>query len=93
MKQRIALALGLLLLGPVSIAAADTTPLTPPDYQKMCTDGLRKLGLGEQVIGTSQRAIAAAEAARQSAEKSMQAQQFYACSQSVKSGLDALNAG
>ncbi|HZS82712.1 MAG TPA: hypothetical protein VFA50_07560 [Stellaceae bacterium] len=91
MKQRLALVAGLLLIG-MSPAIADS-PLQQPDYQKMCTDGVRKLGLGEQVIGTSQANIAAAAAARASAEKAMQAQDYYGCWQSVEKGLKALDAG
>ena len=93
MKQRLALAAALLVMCPVAMAVADTAPLQTPNYQKICTDGVRKLAVGEQVIGASQSSIAAAQAARTAAQNAMQSQDYYGCSQSVKKGLDALNAG
>ena len=93
MKQRIALAAAAAIIGLAPLAWADSGPLVPPDYQKMCTAGVQKLALGEKVIGASQSAIAAAAADRAKAEKALQAQDYYSCWESVSAGLTALNAG
>jgi hypothetical protein len=64
-----------------------------PNYEMLCTNGVRKLDLGIEVIGASpaqiQRARALAERARASAQKT----DYYNCADAARAGLNALDAG
>jgi hypothetical protein len=64
-----------------------------PNYQALCTNGIRKLDLGIEVIGASPSSIERARAASQRAKDAAQRGDHYACSEAARSGLNALDAG
>jgi hypothetical protein len=78
--------------GPVG-AQAIIPPYQVPDYQAICTIGVKKLDTGIEVIGTSSSKLATAQAASEKAKKEMAAGNYYPCATAVRSGLEALNAG
>jgi hypothetical protein len=65
----------------------------PPDYQLLCTNGVRKLDLGVEVIGARPSQIERARAAAARAKDQMQKGDYYGCAESVRAGLGALDAG
>jgi hypothetical protein len=68
-------------------------PYQVPDYQVVCTEGVKKLDTGIEVIGVSPSKLQAAKAASDSARKEMAASNWYPCALAVRKGLDALDAG
>src|SRR5690348_4018375 len=64
-----------------------------PNYQALCTNGVRKLDVGVEVIGASPSRIERARAAAARAKDQMQKGDYYGCAESVRSGLGALDAG
>jgi hypothetical protein len=65
----------------------------PPNYQALCTNGVRKLDLGVEVIGAPPSAIERARAAAARAKDAAQKSDFYGCAEAARSGLNALDAG
>jgi hypothetical protein len=94
---KIAAAAASVMLLPVASGVVEAEALIPPyqvpDYQVICTEGIKKLDTGIEVIGTSRSKVAAAQAASTAAKKEMAAGAWYPCSVSVRKGLDALDAG
>lgn len=94
---KLAAAAASVMLLPVASGVVNAEALIPPyrvpDYQVICTDGIKKLDTGIEVIGASPAKIAAAQAASTSAKKEMAASNWYPCSVAVRKGLDALDAG
>ena len=77
---------------PVPAHAQAVRGYEAPDYQKVCTAGIKKLELGTQVIGASQANIEKAKQAQAKAADQAAKGAYYPCSVSVKQGLDALDA-
>jgi hypothetical protein len=94
---KIAAAAASVMLLPVVSGVVNAEALMPPyqvpDYQVICTEGVKKLDMGIDVIGASPSKIEAARAASASAKKEMAAGNWYPCSVAVRKGLDALDAG
>jgi hypothetical protein len=64
-----------------------------PNYQTMCTNGIRKLDLGIEVIGAPAGSVARARAAAERAKAAAQKNDYFDCAETARSGLNALNAG
>ena len=64
-----------------------------PNYQALCTNGVRKLELGVEVIGAPPSAVERARSASVRAKDLMQKGAYYDCWETARSGLNALNAG
>src|SRR4051794_7235257 len=89
-------ALAALLAAPSlsSVSLAQAVPgYEPPNYQALCTNGVRKLDLGIEVIGASPSAIERARGAAARAKTAAQKNDFYGCAEAARSGLNALDAG
>jgi hypothetical protein len=72
---------------------AQSVGYQPPDYQALCTNGVRKLDLGVEVIAAPPSAIERARAAASRAKEQMQKGEYYECAETVRRGLGALDAG
>jgi hypothetical protein len=96
-RWKIAAVAASVMLSPVASGVVEAEALIPPykvpDYQVVCTEGIKKLDTGIQVIGASPSKLQAAQAASASAKKEMAASNWYPCSVAVRKGLDALDAG
>ena len=68
-------------------------PLQVPDYQAICTEGVKKVDTGIEVIGASPANIQAARSANEKAKQLMSNGDYYGCSLAVQQGLSALKAG
>ena len=72
-------------------ASAQQMPVSP--YAIECPAGVQKLQTGIEVIGVTEGQLAAARRSLASAQQLSQAGAYYLCTESVKSGLKALDAG
>jgi hypothetical protein len=64
-----------------------------PNYQALCTNGIRKLELGVEVIGAAPSAIQRARGAAERAKAAAQRSDYYGCAEAARGGLNALDAG
>jgi hypothetical protein len=77
-----------------SVGFAQAVPgYEAPNYQALCTNGVRKLDLGIEVIGAPASALERARAAAQRAKDAAGRGDHYACAEAARSGLNALDAG
>jgi hypothetical protein len=74
-------------------AQALMKPYQPPNYQVVCTEGVKKLDTGIEVIGASAAKIRAAQADSATAKKQMAASNWYPCAVAAEKGLRELDAG
>lgn len=84
------------MIGRLMISAALALLIAAPalaqqtSSQAACTAGVQKLGLAVEVIGAKPDAVQRARSAHERAQAQMQRGEFFLCTQSVKSGLEAL---
>jgi hypothetical protein len=64
-----------------------------PNYQALCTNGIRKLDLGVEVIGAAPSAIQRARGSAERAKAAAQKNDHYGCAEAARAGLNALDAG
>jgi hypothetical protein len=64
-----------------------------PNYQLLCTNGIRKLDLGVEVIGAAPSNIQRARGAAERAKAAAQRNDYFSCAETARSGLNALDAG
>jgi hypothetical protein len=97
MRYWIGTAAAVALLAAPSLSTVTYAQAVPgyesPNYQALCTNGIRKLDLGVEVIGASASAIERARAAAARAKDLAQKGNHYGCAEAARSGLNALDAG
>jgi hypothetical protein len=93
MRKPVILAIGAVLALSAVPARSQQIPSTPSTYATDCPVGVRKLQVGIEVIGAPESRLAAAREALAMAQQQAQRGEYYYCTETVRAGLRALDAG